>query len=90
MNAYEQAAARIAVTPELKPYRDRILHDGPQGDAYYQWAATCDLAELMTWCEAATRDEREDVAGLLAYQRKTWAGLQAGEGSARAEGNGKG
>lgn len=57
MNAYDQAAARIGATPELEQYRDTILYDWPEGDAHYEWAATCDLAELVSWAEAATTDE---------------------------------
>jgi hypothetical protein len=56
MNAYEQAAARIAATPELEPYRDAILLDWPEGDAHFTWAATCDLAELLSWAESVTAD----------------------------------
>jgi hypothetical protein len=57
MNAYEQAVARIDATPELEPYRDTILYDWPEGDEHYDWAATCDLAELVSWAEAVATDE---------------------------------
>jgi hypothetical protein len=57
MNAYEQAVARIDATPELEPYRDTILYDWPEGNEHYDWAATCDLAELVSWAEAVATDE---------------------------------
>ena len=52
MNAYEQAAARIDATPELEPYRDAILYGWHKGDAHYEWVATCELAELLSWAQA--------------------------------------
>lgn len=85
MTLYEQAAARIAAQPELRPYRDSILHDGPHSDAHYEWAATCDLAELLSWCRTVTGED-EDVAGLLAYQRQRWSELKTDrEGAAKAQ-----
>jgi hypothetical protein len=52
VNAYEQAAARIDATPELEPYRNAILYRWQKGAAHYEWAATCDLAELLSWAQA--------------------------------------
>jgi hypothetical protein len=52
MNAYERAAARIDGTPELEPYRDAILYGWHKGAAHYEWAATCELAELLPWAQA--------------------------------------
>lgn len=49
--AYERALERIEATPELEPYRELILDDWPEGDAHYEWAATCDLAELISWAK---------------------------------------
>ena len=48
MSTYGQAVARIDATPELEPQRATILYDWPEGDAHYTWAATCDLAELVS------------------------------------------
>ena len=60
MNAYEQAAARIAAMPELEPYRDAILYGWHKGAAHYEWVATCELAELLSWAQAVAQatDER--------------------------------
>lgn len=58
--AYEAAAARIDTTPELDAFRDVILHDWPEGDAHFTWAATCDLAELLSWAQAVARDAEEE------------------------------
>jgi hypothetical protein len=60
VRTYEQAAARIDATLELEPHRATILYDWPEGDAHYTWAATCDLAELVSGAETATADEEGD------------------------------
>jgi hypothetical protein len=56
VTAYEQAAARIDAEPALEPYRAVILYDWPEGEAHYTWAATCELAELLSWAGAVVAD----------------------------------
>ena len=54
--AYEEAATRINTTPELEAFKDVILADWPEGDSHFTWAATCPLAELISWAQAVARD----------------------------------
>lgn len=50
------AAERVDATPALEPYRDVILYEWPEPE-HFTWAATCDLAELVSWAEAVSEDE---------------------------------
>jgi len=52
---YDKASARIDATPELEKHRKTILYDWEEGDEHYEWAATCDLAELISWAETVER-----------------------------------
>ena len=72
-SAYAQAAARILATPELEPYREMILADWPEGDAHYTWAATCDLAELVSWAEAASPEKFSLLDGTRVSQGQATA-----------------
>ena len=59
--AYQMVVARIALTPELEPYRDAILAAWPEGDAHFGWAATCDLAELLSWAADVQRNAADEL-----------------------------
>ena len=48
---YLRAEDRISSTPELEEHRETILYGWEEGDEHYEWAATCDLAELISWAE---------------------------------------
>jgi hypothetical protein len=84
MNAYEQAAARIAATPELEPYRDAILYGWRKGAAHwhkgaahYEWVATCDLAELLSWSQAVAPDAVPAEPGVPFFKGPAWDRMMA-------------
>jgi hypothetical protein len=72
MNAFEQAAARIDATPELAPYRDAILYGWHKGAAHYEWVATCELAELLSWAQAVAPEAVPAEAGVPFFKGPAW------------------
>jgi hypothetical protein len=51
VSACEQAAARIAATPELEAYREIILEAEPESENHFEWVAGCSQDELVCWAE---------------------------------------
>lgn len=82
-DCYALAAERVASTPELRPYRQTILNEWEHGQAcaegcfdweelaHYDWAASCELSELLSWVEAvkAHKTDGELLRRFIAKQQ---------------------
>ena len=54
MNAYERMIARIDAEPELEAHRDTLTYDWPNAEEHYEWVATAELTEIISWCIAVS------------------------------------
>jgi len=52
---HEQAAARVAATPELVAHEATILADW-EDDTHYGWVCSADVAEIVDWAKSVERD----------------------------------
>lgn len=57
---YMKAEDRVDFSPTLKPYKEIILADWPEGDDHWRWVASADESEIENWASTIAKDASDD------------------------------
>jgi hypothetical protein len=53
---YFDAARRVENSPKLRPYKDIILGDWPEGDDHLRWVIEAKVSEIVAWAKQIRED----------------------------------
>lgn len=51
----DRAEQRVSDSPKLRPHRDIIMHDWPEGNEHWRWILTARIGEIVDWAETVER-----------------------------------
>lgn len=54
---YEKMVKRVDKQKELKRHAATILHDWPEGEEHWKWAATAPIQNIIDWAEAVEAED---------------------------------